>query len=182
MAVASLTTLPAAFFAGDTVKVAISGAVYPAPGFVVTLALNGPARFTKDATANGADHALTLASADTAERPPGVYAWAIFATETATGERVTICTGSTWMKPNPANGAASYAEECLVLLRAYIKGQLPTGLASHTINGNQITKIDIAVAIRLEREFAAKVGAENRERLQAAGVETEDTIQIYFTR
>lgn len=165
MAIETLTTLPAAFFAGDTVKVLLSDASFAAPLWDLVLAFNGPEQFTVAAVDSGESHSVTVATADTANREPGVYAWAAIAT--SGGERRTIASGNVWIRANPALAVVSKEEEWVALLDAHIEGRLPKGLESHSINGNQIQLIKIADAVALREKFIAKVKALNRNKLHS---------------
>lgn len=177
MAIETLTAFPDEFFAGDTVKVIVSGSDYPAPTWTYKLAFQGPEAFTVTATADGEDHLFTLASATTSTKTGGVYGWTMIAE--SEGERATIDSGTTWMKPDPTVSVTTWAKQCLTLLRAHISGRLPSGLTSHTINGTSISKMSLPEAVKLEAHYAARVAAEDAAK--APGNDS-GVIRIYFDR
>ena len=180
MAIATKPNLPDSLYAGDTFKVLFSGGDFPAPDWGLDVYFSGKEQFSVAAEDSGADHLLTLDSGDTAARTPGVYTWAAVVSNEA-GERQSIASGNIWIKPNPETGVLTYAEECLQLIEAHIKGRLPAGLASHTIAGNAISKISIMDAEKLRDKYRGEVYQELRAAITAAGGDP-NSIQIEFTR
>lgn len=122
---------------------------------------------------------MTLDTADTAAKTAGVYAWTAMATNSE-GERQTILTGSSWLRPNPGVAYVSFAAEALQLVRAQILNRLPQGLNAHTVNGVQISKMTLKEAREMERDLAAQVAAEN-VALNPGSI-VGGAIQIEFTR
>lgn len=160
MAIDVLTSLPDAFFAGDTVKMRSSPAGFPAPDWVGTLYFNGPDAFSVEAVADGTSQLYTIPSTLTAGLPSGIYSWS--ESVESGDERTTTGAGNVWIKPNASVEVLSWAQECLTLIRAHIKNRLPAGLQNHSINGSSVSKIPLTEAVKLEQYFAGKVIEEQR--------------------
>lgn len=189
MAIQVLSTMPDAVTAGETFKVQFPNPLdYPAGVWALKVAFIGPESFTIEA---GADNLLTVATADTENRAPGVYTWRAYVE--AAGERVFL-SGTGWvqygagqilLRPNPLTVSSdlTWAQECLAQLRLHIRGRLPAGLTSHTIAGTAISKMDLKAAIELERVFMARV-RQITTTLAALSDESgeDDSIKISFDR
>lgn len=178
MAIETLTAVPSEFYAGDTVKILLPAGSYPAPDWTRKLSFNGPEQFAVTAADSGTGHLFTITSPLTASKTAGVYAWTEIAE--SEGERATVNYGNVWVKPNPTIGVTTWAQECLTLLRAHIKGRLPAGLTSHAINGTSISKMSLPEAVKLEAYYAARVAAEEASKLNSGN--DAGTIRIYFDR
>lgn len=175
MSIATLTKFPASFTGGDTIKVLIQAADFPAPAWAVTAAFAGPELFTVAAVPDGAAHLVTLATVDTATRKPGVYDWQVYAE--AGGERATIERGRLFLIRNAADGSQLWAEQMLALVEAHIASRLPAGINSHSYNGNQISKMTLAEALQARRDLMAEVA-----RLRVSVGNDDGAIHIYFAR
>lgn len=159
MAVETLSAMPAQFVAGDTLKVTFGDADAPASeGWALTFAMKGPEQFTVGGVADGDDFLVTIPSTTTKDKLAGLYEWSAYAEKA--GERITIDRGQVLMTANVGSVTESYAKTCLDLLEAHITGRLPSGLQSHTINGNQISKMSMKDAIELRNYFRAEVARE----------------------
>lgn len=181
MAIASLSTFPASFVAGDTIKILLSGVSYPAPDWTAEFLFAGPEKFAKAATASGTSHFLKLTPEDTETRRPGLYAWTARATLAADAtERATIASGTVFLLQNSAEGTLTFAENALALIEAHITGRLPAGLASHNFNGNSIQKISIPEALKVRDQLRAEVATLRAAELGAGGLDSGAIIPVFF--
>lgn len=176
--VSTLSALPAAFLAGTTVKYTRSLADYPATGgWTLKLALAGPAAFSKDAAASGADHAVELTATDTV-LAPGVYQWSEQVRNGA-GVIYEVASGTVVIRANPgsATGASqqSWAEKTLAVVEAAIAGTLAGGLQSYQIHGRAVNRIPLEDLLKLRNTLRAQVAREQY------GAEPMSSVRIRFS-
>lgn len=126
------TTAPTQHTAGDSFAATLSGDDYPATdGWAAQLILIGPARYTVNATASGADHAAAETATATAAWQAGSYA--LRSIYTRGSDRVTVALPALRVLPDPAasgTGAAallSPAEQALQDLEAHYRGYISDG-------------------------------------------------------
>jgi hypothetical protein len=174
----ALSALPESFTAGDTVKVLYTLPAYPAPDWDLAAAFYGPEKFTINAAHDGTSHLLTIAAADTADKKPGAYQVQLKAS--ASGEVVTVGTFRVFMLANADGGQLAWAEQMLALIEEHIKGRLPAGLTSHTINGDSIAKMSFEEAMKFRGQLRAEV--ESLRRAGLAGEGDSGAIYPYFER
>ncbi|MBW4709580.1 hypothetical protein KX928_17475 [Roseobacter sp. YSTF-M11] len=139
---------------------------YPSPYYALALTLSlqtgGPVT-TLNAAADATAWRFTVDSAVTSTLTPGVYAWAVLATEGGTGNRTTICRGTLTVDPDPATATGdtrSNNARILDAIEATIEGRATKDADAWTIEGRSITRTPIADLIRLKNIYSALVDAE----------------------
>lgn len=141
----TLSALPCAFAAGETVKYRRSFAEYLATdGWTLTLYIRGAQVLTKAATADGAGFLVTLAATDTDDlTTPGVYRWAERVSKAA--EVFEVAHGTVEVTPNMATATAgqlqTMEEKLLAAIDAVLAGKITDDIVAYTIGGRSITKL-----------------------------------------
>jgi hypothetical protein len=101
---------PTEHVAGDTLAWTKSLSDYPADdSWTLTYYLLGPKKETITASADGADHAVTVSASTTSNYAPGVYKWTSYASSGS--ERYKVGEGTIEILPNPATVAANVSTE-----------------------------------------------------------------------
>ena len=176
-----LTTEPAAIIAGDTLAWTKSVADYSAAdGWALSYVLlsSGKTPITISTTADGADHAVSVAATITAAYAPATYRWTSFVTKA--GERKTIESGTVAILPNPATQTNAYdprthAEKCLVAIEAVLEGRMADPIVEYQIGNRMAKKIPHGELMKLRAVYKAEV---RRER----GAPMMTTIPVRFGR
>jgi hypothetical protein len=178
------TSEPLAVVAGDTLKWTRSLADYPASaGWVLAYKLvNASAVISVSSSADGDNHAVSVAAATTAAWVAGEYRWTAYVTKSA--ERYTVGDGSITVKPNLASAIATdtrtQAQKAIDDLLAAMATYTATNghVQSYQIAGRQMTyrsMADIEKALRFwKKQRADEVTA---ERL-AAGLQPKNRILV----
>lgn len=165
MPVETLTSPPDKVEAGNTVIFTESYSLYPTSAWTLAfvLILNGKVRSIA-ASISGTKFSITLPT----DLKPGVYDYAEYVTETASGQRTTARTGTIEVMPDlTKNVEPTFAAGTLEILETAI-GKLSKGTnLTVNFNGQNFTKKDLK-ALREERTYwKAEV---LRERSAADGV------------
>lgn len=167
----TLTAMPESFAAGTTVKYTRTLSDYAAnDGWTLTLQLAGVNVLTATAAPDGADHAVTLAAADTKNLTAGSYLWAEVVTNGTDTYRV--AQGRVTVEPNLGVALAgehqSANERMLKAITAVIESRLGTGGAvpkdveAYSIDGITVTKIPLEQLMRYRTQYATAVAREKR--------------------
>jgi len=173
-------TEPTQIIAGDTLAWTKSLADYSAAdGWALSYVLlsSGKTPITISTTADGADHAVSVAATVTAAYAPATYRWTSFVTKTT--ERKTIESGTIEILPNPATQASTYdprthAEKCLAAIEAVIEGRMADPIVEYQIQGRMAKKLPHGELVKLRAVYRAEV---RRER----GGPTKTTIPVRFS-
>lgn len=167
-----LTEMPERFAAGTTVELLLTSTDYPAnDGWTLSLSLAGAGVLTVAGASSGADHAITLTAAQTADLPAGSYRWALDASKAGTVKR--FASGRLAVEPNLAAAGAgdlqSTNEKILAAIEAVIAsrlgtatGSLPKDIESYAIDGIAVTKIPMEQLERMRTRYAFAVAREKR--------------------
>lgn len=181
---------PGSLVAGDTVEWTRCAPDTPAPDWVLAYALfNATAAYNFSATADGADHKVTLAPNITAPWQPGRYDWTAFATHTATGKRKVIATGAVLIKLNPQqitlgynSDQRSHARRVLDAIEAAIQNRATTAqidLVRGALNGRAIER-DPEAMEKLRDKYRAEVAAEERAAAIGRGERVSTSLKVRF--
>jgi hypothetical protein len=164
MSVEILTSEPASFTAGDTVKWTKAIADYPADEWALTYAFQAPdgTRQSTNAAASGTSHAVTINTVASALFSPGVNKWQSYATNLLDSERVSVECGAVTVKPNLAAAVveSSYKQALDAAEAAYI-GLIGKKFASTSVNGQTYNFKNSAELLEEIRRLKALVNAEN---------------------
>ncbi len=149
----TLYALPASFSAGTTVEYRRQLSDYPASGgWTLKLYLAGAKILTTEATADGADHLITIEAEDTAGLLAGVYKWVERVSKTVDGTKKSydVASGAVTVTADLAQATdgseQEWAEQAITVLQAYINRRLPSGMESYQINGRTVTSLSIPEA------------------------------------
>jgi hypothetical protein len=161
--------MPASLIAGDSLRLAIPGGDYPASdGWAVSLvlqALAGGAPSTVNASDDGGDWLLVLASATSAGLAPGGYRYMIAATKA--GDRHTIDHGDVEVRPDPAKPATdqrSAARRALDAIDAVLENRASSEDMKFTFaDGRALDKIPHADLLALRKHYARIVARETNK-------------------
>ena len=149
-----LTALPESFAAGTTVTYRRQLSDYPASGgWTLKLYLAGASTLEKAAAADGDDHIVTLAAADTSGSfAAGLYKWAERVSHTD-GRVYEVASGVVTVLPDLTTatdgGQQEWLERAITALKAHIEGRLPAGMESYQIAGRAVSKIPVKEAVDL---------------------------------
>lgn len=166
------TIEPLSFVAGDTVKWKRTLDDYPASDDWV---LKYSARTTSavaiaiTAAADGDDHLVTLAAADTAEYTASTYKWTAWVEKD--DERYTVGEGYFTVKPNLATGTTAITDERIQLEAdiAAIDGYLAKNYKyqNYAINGRSLSQYPMADLYLLKDRLARQLNRlKDAERVQ----------------
>ena len=178
------TSEPLAVVAGDTIKWTRTLADYPASaGWALAYKLvNATAAISISSTADGDNHAVSVAAATTAAWAAGEYRWTAYVTSGA--ERYTVASGSITVTPDLASATATdtrtQAQKAIDdLLAAMATYSASNGMVqSYQIAGRQMTyrsMAEIEKALRFWKKQRAE--EETAERL-AAGLQPKNRILV----
>lgn len=170
---------PARVTAGDTATWTRSLPDFPATdGWVLSYALvRTGVLLGITASAQGADHLVSVAAATTAAWQPGRYAWQASVARGA--ERHTIGTGYLEVLPDFAAQAGghdgrSHARRVLEAVEAVIEGRASQAHAEYAIAGRQLKFIPIPELLALRDRYRAEVRAQD----VAAGLRAAPRINV----
>ena len=154
-----LTALPESFAAGTTVTYRRQLSDYPASGgWTLKLYLAGASTLEKAAAADGDDHIVTLAAADTSGSfAAGLYKWAERVSHTD-GRVYEVASGVVTVLPDLTTatdgGQQEWLERAITAheptnLVVPHEGRLPAGMESYQIAGRAVSKIPVKEAVDL---------------------------------
>lgn len=164
------------FVVGDTLAFTRSLPDYPAGAWTLHYRLQPDAGAGQPvafgSTAEGADHAIEVPAADTAQWHPGAYTWASWVTDGTRSH--TVGQGRTTLLPDPRTATApmdlrSEAQVALANVRATLRGKATSDVLSYTIAGRSLQRYSIAELIQLEHKLAVDVAREATAQAVAAG-------------
>jgi hypothetical protein len=141
MAIAAVAGLPDKIEAGNTYNITESFSLYPTSAWTMqlVLSLNGKSKSVKT-TVSGTSFAFTLPT----DLAPGLYDYAEYVTETASGQRATAKQGVIEVLPNLSTSAGkSTAQTILESLETAIQKLSGGTNTTVSFNGQSFTKKDL---------------------------------------
>ncbi len=173
------TAVPDTFTAGDTISWKITLTDYPADdGWVLKYRfINAAGKFDITATADGADHLVSVAAATSAGYAAGTYSYQAYV-EKGTN-RHTVDTGSAIVKPNLAAQSAGYDNRSIArkTLEAIEAAMVAHGskawmqeysIAGRTMKFRSVAEF-MAFRSKMQQEVRAEEAAERIARGESAG-------------
>ena len=181
--------IPATLQIGDTWEWDDSLSDYPAPTYTLKYALRkyGLSIINITASADGTDHAVSVAAATTAGYVAGDYSWSAFV-ETGSGdslERYTVGSGTTKLLPalfaaKSTDDNRSHAQKMLDAIEATMEGRASHAELSLTVNGKAIQYFKPAELIQWRSFYRSEVQKEKQEERIAQGLGTGKRILTRF--
>jgi hypothetical protein len=180
---------PTSFTAGDTLAWIRSLADYPASdGWELAYRfINAAAKFDITAAADGDDHVILEAAADTAGYTAGTYAWQAFVTKAT--ERYTVGTGFCEVKPNLAAVSDTGYDDrtpARKALDALNSGLEQFGSNAHvqgySIEGREMRYRNFAEFMAARDRLVQEVAREDARQRAAAGLASKNRLRVQFRR
>lgn len=179
------TVEPTQARAGDTWTWARTLPDYPAPTWELTYTVfSSAAVFTITATADGSDHLVYEAPADTDDLIAGRYDWVAHVTDGV--DRYQVGGGSLTVLPDLADAASydgrSHARKMLDAINAILESRATAADLDtvRTSSGDRALETDIAALIKLRQQYAAAVAAEDQAVRVARGEDSGRLVQVRF--
>lgn len=162
-----MASIPSEISAGITLSLSLSLPEYPAPDWSLSLVLRGPQAIDLTASAEGEDHVLEAAAADTAEWAPGLYVWQLRAIDAP--DVVLVEEGQSRILVDLAAQAADYdgrshAERVLEAIEAVIEGRASIDQSSYSINNRSLSRTPIGDLLKLRTRYRAEVAQARARR------------------
>jgi hypothetical protein len=161
----TLYEIPEQFSAGTTVSYRRQLSDYPASsGWVLTAYLAGVKVAETIAVADGNDHVVTWAAADTDDLTAGVYHY-VERVSLAGVARDVVSRYVTVLADIAAATAGSeqdWLERAVAALKAHIEGRLPTGMESYQIAGRAVSRMPVKEAVELLSTFEGRLARLSR--------------------
>lgn len=177
---------PGEIVAGDSAQWNVTLADHPAPDWVLHYALfNKTANISFEATADGADHLVTLTAATTVAWAPGRYDWAAYVTNG--DERETVATGVIIIKADPSLGVnrddRSHARKMLEAIEATLEGKATSQDAELVKGqyGERAIERDPDMLRKWRDRYRKEVKAEDDLVAMKAGKRVPRSTKIKFT-
>lgn len=155
-----LDAVPTKFRAGDTWRLLLELADYPAPTWTATIYFeNGGKSVSQVASASSTSHSITLSAATTGAIPPGRYRWFLRVTDGSVVE--TALEGWLDVEPDPA-AAGTYdhrgnARRLLEAVEAALLGTATSNQMAMAINGRSISRIPLIELRQFRNELRQEV-------------------------
>lgn len=182
------TTEPERFSIGDFVQWKREDIVgdYPvathSATWIARLASGTNTEITVNATEASTYYLFTIASADSASFSEGHYHWQLEITETSSGNRIIIDTGTLDIHYDLDNNVdpRSHAQIMIDKIESILQGKADADVASYSINGRSLTKMSFEDLISA-RDFYRKEYAKELQKERAAqGDNTGATVLVRF--
>lgn len=182
------TTEPERFSIGDFVQWKREDIVgdYPvathSATWIARLASGTSTEITVNATEASTYYLFTIASADSASFSEGHYHWQLEITETSSGNRIVIDTGTLDIHYDLDNNVdpRSHAQIMIDKIESILQGKADADVASYSINGRSLTKMSFEDLISA-RDFYRKEYAKELQKERAAqGDNTGATVLVRF--
>mgnify|MGYP006908238430 FL=1 len=182
------TTEPERFSIGDFVQWKREDIVgdYPvathSATWIARLASGSSTEITVNATEASTYYLFTIASADSASFSEGHYHWQLEITETSSGNRIIIDTGTLDINYDLDINVdpRSHAQIMIDKIESILQGKADADVASYSINGRSLTKMSFEDLISA-RDFYRKEYAKELQKERAAqGDHTGATVLVRF--
>jgi hypothetical protein len=175
---------PLEFYSGDTVQWSRSINDYPADSsWILTYALiNSTAKISITATADGADHLVSLSAATTAAYTAGVYQWQAYVTKSS--QRFLVDSGTITVVPNFAAAttydARIHAKKMVDLIEDVLEGRAEGDTQEYTIGNRSMKKIPILELKKLRDVYLAEYNRLINLDKMANGIPLKNRIKVRF--
>lgn len=179
-----LATEPTQLRAGDTWTWSRTLADYPAGTWTLKYSFkNATHDFAATASADGTDHVVAVAAADTADLVAGVYSWVAYVESGA--ERFTVATGTVQVLPSyVAGGVLDDRTPARKALDALNSGLAQFGsnahVQSYSIEGRQMTYRSFGEFMAARDRLVLEVAKEDAVQRAEAGLPSKRRVRVRF--
>jgi hypothetical protein len=132
---------------------------------------------------NPSFYLFTATSAQSADFTPGYYHWQLEVTQTSTGNRIVVDTGTFTALPDlDVNGSdpRSHAEIMLDKIEGLLQGRADSDVSSYSIQGRSLAKMSIADLIEWRNYYRREVNKEKRDSDIRNGRQSSATVKVRF--
>ena len=188
MAATTLTAVPSAIYAGDTLLFELAGGNYPAnESWTLTADFRASEATAITAVASadsdGTSHLFNVAAATTAQWLPAVYRGIIRASNGS--HTATIWTGtlevlSDYAQMESGTDTRSHAQKCLDAIESVLEGKATRDALSTTIAGQSITRMTFDELLRAKTFYQSVVDQENAKDLAGRDMTNHSNVLIRF--
>lgn len=177
------TKEPASVVAGDTIQWKRSLPDFLASaGWALNYRLiNAAGRIDITSTADGDDHSISVAAADSQGYAPGSYTWTAYVTKDQ--DRHTIGSGTMVVKPDLAAQTSGYdtrshAVKTLEAIEAVIEGRATQSHLSYSIMGREMRFIEVSDLLVFRDKYRREVEREKAAERVANGKRPRNRIHV----
>ena len=134
------------------------------------------------ATETSTYYLFTIPSADSASFTKGHYHWQLEVTETSSGNRIIIDTGTLDIEFDLDNNVdpRSHAQIMIDKIESILQGKADADVASYSINGRSLTKMSFTDLIDARNFYRQEHAKELQKERALAGETTGATILVRF--
>ena len=182
-----ISAIPDVFRSGETFKVELGWADYPASDWsAVFYMINSAAKKSITGVANSNDFRFLKDAANTAAYAAGDYKWIIEVTATIDGasEVYVVAQGTITIEADLATLATSaqrtHAKKVLESIEAVLENRASQDQSSYSIAGRSLSKTPITELLLLRDKYQAIVNREEREDRRNRGLTSPDQVWTRF--
>ena len=126
---------------------------------------------------------FTVDSATSADFVPGIYHWQLEITQTASGNRLVVDTGSFEAIPDLDSNQADpriHAEIMIDKIETILQGKADSDVGSYSIAGRSLTKLTFQELLEARDKYKAEVVQYKNKELLKRGKSNGSTIKVRF--
>lgn len=187
MTVEVLKRIPDEINAGDSVNITLSLSDFPASdSWAVTLVLiNKDSKESFESSADGDDHAFTLAPADTQDIKPGLYFWKTFVADGT--DRVKLQEGRLEVIADVSDDGItsldlrSHVKKVLDAINAKLEGKASEDELSLSIDGQALSRFSHSQLLEFKNNYESMYQAELNNERRNQGRSRKSKSKIRFT-
>jgi hypothetical protein len=132
---------------------------------------------------NPSYYLFTVTSAQSESFVPGYYHWQLEVTQTSTGNRIVVDTGTFTAMPDlDVNGSdpRSHAEIMLDKIETILQGRADSDVSSYSIQGRSLAKMSITDLIEWRNYYRREVKKEKRDSDIRNGRQSSTSVKVRF--
>lgn len=151
--------------------------------YVARITGGGTTEIKLAATENPNYYLFTVPSSVSADFLPGDYHWQLEITETSSGNRLVVDTGSFTSIPDLDSNQAdprTHAEIMVAKIETILQGKADSDVQSYSINGRSLTKMSIQDLIQWRDYYRKEVVSYHNAELVKRGKSNGSTIKVRF--
>ncbi len=132
---------------------------------------------------NPSYYLFTVTSAQSTDFVPGYYHWQLEVTQTATGNRIVVDTGTFTANPDlDVNNSdpRTHAEIMLDKIETILQGRADSDVSSYSIQGRSLAKMSITDLIEWRNYYRREVKKEKRDSDIRNGRQSSTSVKVRF--